>query len=425
MRKKLGNFILVLILLVGVGLLVYPTFSDWWNSFHQTRAIAGYTAQVANMDKEDFDRMWAEAEAFNEYLKERPSRFMLTDEELERYNSILDVTGTGIMGYIDIPSIKVSLPIYHGTEESILQIAIGHITGTSFPIGGEGTHCAVSGHRGLPSAKLFTDIDKLTAGDKFLLQILDRTLTYEVDQIRIVLPQELQDLEIDPYQDYCTLITCTPYGVNTHRLLVRGHRVDNDDTDASRVTADAMRFEPVIVAPLVAAPILFILLIYMLISTSKWNRRRKAHRSKDELQDAIGQIAAEDVTAEDLLEGRVALPPAKPAKKERPAKPKKPKKSEKPAKPDIPEKVEEPVKPDIPEKAEELTKPDIPEKAEELAKPDRPEKTESAEKAGKPEKPVKKKKKRIRFTMKKKTGKPGKPDSADTPDSPDSTGGPE
>lgn len=294
MRKKFGNAILVLIMLIGVGLLVYPTFSDWWNSFHQTRAIAGYTAAVANMDREEFDRMWAEAEAFNTYLSQKSGRFNLSEQELETYNSILDVTGTGIMGYIDIPSIKISLPVYHGTDEAILQIAIGHIIGTSFPIGGEGSHCAVSGHRGLPSAKLFTDIDKLQAGDKFLLQVLDRTLTYEVDQIRIVLPQELQDLEIDPYSDYCTLITCTPYGVNTHRLLVRGHRVDNDNTDATRVTADAMRFEPVIVAPLVAAPILFILLIYVLISTSRWNKRRTAKRSKADIRRSIGKIASKD-----------------------------------------------------------------------------------------------------------------------------------
>ena len=197
MRRRLGNILLTLAFVVGIALLAYPSFSDWWNTFHQTRAIAGYTSAVANMDREDFDRMWAEAEAFNEYLSKKTNRFNLTPEELATYNSILDVTGTGIMGYIDIPSIKISLPIYHGTDESILQIAIGHIAGTSFPIGGEGTHAAVSGHRGLPSARLFTDIDKLQAGDKFLLQILDRTLTYEVDQIRIVLPQELQDLEID------------------------------------------------------------------------------------------------------------------------------------------------------------------------------------------------------------------------------------
>ena len=294
MRRRLGNILLTLAFVVGIALLAYPSFSDWWNTFHQTRAIAGYTAAVANMDKEEFDRMWAEAEAFNEYLAKKPNRFNLTPEELATYNSILDVTGTGIMGYIDIPSIKISLPIYHGTDESILQIAIGHIAGTSFPIGGEGTHAAVSGHRGLPSARLFTDIDKLQAGDKFLLQMLDRTLTYEVDQIRIVLPQELQDLEIDPNQDYVTLITCTPYGVNTHRLLVRGHRVDNDNTDATRITADAMRFEPVIVAPLVAAPILLVLLIILLISTSKWNRQRKRHRSKNELKSVIEEMAATD-----------------------------------------------------------------------------------------------------------------------------------
>ena len=296
MRRRLGNILLTLAFVVGIALLAYPSFSDWWNTFHQTRAIAGYTATVANMDREDFDRMWAEAEAFNEYLSKKTNRFNLTQEELATYNSILDVTGTGIMGYIDIPSIKISLPIYHGTDESILQIAIGHIAGTSFPIGGEGTHAAVSGHRGLPSARLFTDIDKLQAGDKFLLQMLDRTLTYEVDQIRIVLPQELQDLEIDPYQDYVTLITCTPYGVNTHRLLVRGHRVDNDNTDATRITADAMRFEPVIVAPLVAAPILLVLLIILLVSTSKWNRQRKRHRSKNELKSVIEEMAAADTS---------------------------------------------------------------------------------------------------------------------------------
>lgn len=294
MRKKITDIILVVILLAGVGLIAYPGFSDWWNSFHQTRAIAEYTATVANMDKEEFDRMWAEAEDFNKSLIGNPGRYTPSNEEKELYKSILDVTGTGIMGYIDIPSIKVSLPVYHGTDESILQIAIGHIEGTSFPVGGIGTHAAVSGHRGLPSAKLFTDIDQLKEGDRFLLQVLDRTLTYEVDQIRIVLPEELQYLEIFPDQDYCTLITCTPYGVNTHRLLVRGHRVENDDTDVTRITADAIRFEPIIVAPLVAAPILLVLLIILLISTSKWNRRRRVHKSKDEWKDLIETMADEN-----------------------------------------------------------------------------------------------------------------------------------
>ena len=281
-KKKSGglvNFLLFLIMLIGAAIIAYPTFSDWWNSFHQTRAIAGYVEQVASLDRETFDRMWADAEAYNEALKQNGNRFMLSEEELAVYNSILDVTGTGIMGYIDIPKIDISLPVYHGTDEAVLQIAIGHIEGTSFPVGGPGSHSVLSGHRGLPSAKLFSDIDQLQEGDTFLLQVLDRTLTYQVDQIRIVLPNELQDLQLEEGQDYCTLVTCTPYGVNTHRLLVRGHRIENAEEDV-HVVADAMQMEPVIVAPLVAAPILMILLILLLATTSGRSRKRKAIEQK-------------------------------------------------------------------------------------------------------------------------------------------------
>ena len=267
-----GTLLLVLVLIAGLGLLLYPTFSDWWNSFHQSRAIASYVQTVANLDKEDYERMLQEAEAYNRSLLTKPNRYNFTDEDKEEYNSILDVTGTGIMGYVEVPSIGVSLPVYHGTNEAVLQTAIGHIEGTSLPVGGIGTHCAVSGHRGLPSAKLFTDIDQLKEGDTFLFQVLDRTLTYEVDQIRIVLPTELQDLEIDPQEDYCTLITCTPYGVNTHRLLVRGKRIANQVLEVS-VTADAIQIEPVLVAPLVAAPILLLLLIILLMATGKRKHR--------------------------------------------------------------------------------------------------------------------------------------------------------
>ena len=190
LKKNLVNIILGLVFLLGLALIAYPTFSDWWNSFHQTRAIASYAETVANMDREEFDRMWAEAEAYNQKLISDPGRFNPTEEDTAEYMSILDVTGTGIMGYIDIPKIKISLPVYHGVDESVLQIAIGHIQGTSFPIGGLGCHAVVSGHRGLPAARLFTDIDRLEPGDKFMLQMLDRTLTYEVDQIHIVLPNE-------------------------------------------------------------------------------------------------------------------------------------------------------------------------------------------------------------------------------------------
>lgn len=287
-KKKSGglvNFLLFLIMLIGAAIIAYPTFSDWWNSFHQTRAIAGYVEQVASLDRETFDRMWADAEAYNEALKQNGNRFMLSEEELAVYNSILDVTGTGIMGYIDIPKIDISLPVYHGTDEAVLQIAIGHIEGTSFPVGGPGTHSVLSGHRGLPSAKLFSDIDQLQEGDTFLLQVLDRTLTYQVDQIRIVLPNELQDLQLEEGQDYCTLVTCTPYGVNTHRLLVRGHRIENAEEDV-HVVADAMQMEPVIVAPLVAAPILLILLILLLATTSGRSRKRRALERKRALEAA-------------------------------------------------------------------------------------------------------------------------------------------
>lgn len=258
-RKHFTTILLVLILLTGVSLLLYPTVSDYWNSFHQSQAIASYVEAVAEIDNTDYEKMWQEAVAYNEKLKENSGRWTPTDEELEEYERLLNVSDTGIMGYIEIPKIKVSLPIYHGTDEAILQIAIGHIPGSSLPVGGKGTHCVVSGHRGLPSAKLFTDLDQLEEGDLFMMRILDETLTYEVDQVRIVEPEELSDLEIDEDKDLCTLVTCTPYGINSHRLLVRGHRVENLKEDTIRVTADAQQIDPVMVAPVVAVPLILLL----------------------------------------------------------------------------------------------------------------------------------------------------------------------
>lgn len=258
-RKHFTTILLVLILLTGVSLLLYPTVSDYWNSFHQSQAIASYVEAVAEIDNTDYEKMWQEAVAYNEKLKDNSGRWMPTDEELEEYERLLNVSDTGIMGYIEIPKIKVSLPIYHGTDEAILQIAIGHIPGSSLPVGGKGTHCVVSGHRGLPSAKLFTDLDQLEEGDLFMMRILDETLTYEVDQVRIVEPEELSDLEIDEDKDLCTLVTCTPYGINSHRFLVRGHRVENLKEDTIRVTADAQQIDPVMVAPAVAVPLILLL----------------------------------------------------------------------------------------------------------------------------------------------------------------------
>ena len=267
--KKKSSFvtaILIAALLAGALLLLYPTVSDYWNSFHQSRAIASYAEQVADLDDTTYDQIWADARAYNETLDNSTSRFVMTEEQKKIYEALLNIADNGVMGYIEIPKIKCNLPIYHGTDEAVLQIAIGHVQGSSLPAGGESTHCVLSGHRGLPSAKLFSDLDQLTEGDVFLLRVLDETLTYEVDQSRTVLPDELDDLAIEEGKEYCTLVTCTPYGINSHRLLVRGHRVENQASASTiRVTADAMQIEPLLIAPLVAVPMLLVLLVMVLI----------------------------------------------------------------------------------------------------------------------------------------------------------------
>lgn len=274
--KKKNNFItvlLVLILLAGVSLLLYPSLSDYWNSMHQTRAIASYAEDVANLDNQRYDELWKAARKYNQSLASEKNGFQLSDSQRQQYEQLLDVTGTGIMGYIEIPEINVSLPIYHGTDDAILQVAVGHLEWSSLPVGGMSTHCVLSGHRGLPSAKLFTNLDKLQEGDTFVLRVLDEVLTYEVDQILIVEPQEINALQIEKGKDYCTLVTCTPYGINTHRLLVRGHRIENPEESSIRVTADAIQIEPMLVAPIVAIPILLMLLILLLIP----KKPRKKH----------------------------------------------------------------------------------------------------------------------------------------------------
>ena len=271
MRKHLSTIVLLFILLIGLSLLLYPTVSDYWNSFHQTRAIATYAENVAALDNASYDAVWDAARQYNRNLLNRSNSFLLSEEQKAEYESLLDISGQGVMGYIEIPEIDVSLPIYHGTEDTVLQVAVGHLEWTSLPVGGESTHCVLSGHRGLPSAKLFTNLDKLREGDTFLLRVLDEILTYEVDQILIVEPQDTAALEIVEGEDYCTLVTCTPYGINTHRLLVRGHRIDNiEEVKTVRVTADAVQLEPMLVAPVVAIPMLLILLILLLLP-----RRRK------------------------------------------------------------------------------------------------------------------------------------------------------
>lgn len=272
MKKKFdkATLFLILLLIIGLSLLLYPSLSNYWNSFHQSRAIASYAENVASLDMDKYDSLWEEAREYNRGLQERVNPFLLSEEQREAYNRLLDISGLGIMGYIEIPSIHVSLPIYHGTGESVLQIAVGHLDWTSLPVGGKGTHCVLSGHRGLPSAKLFTDLDKLVEGDVFTMRVLDEILTYEVDQILIVEPYETDALRIVPGKDYCSLVTCTPYGINSHRLLVRGHRIENmEAAKVARVTADAVQVEPLIVAPMLAIPILLALLIVVLLPDKK------------------------------------------------------------------------------------------------------------------------------------------------------------
>lgn len=270
-KKKGGaglNIMIVLfalVLLGGIGLIAYPTFANWWNSMHASRAVAGYVEQVNDMSAEQKKELLDQAHAYNTQLNTLPNRWHLTDEQMDEYNKTLDITGTGIMGYITIPKLEVRLPVYHGTEDTVLQIAGGHLAGSSLPVGGTGTHTAVSGHTGLPSAKLFTGLDSLTEGDTFAFHVLDDTYTYQVDQIRTVLPNEMRDLDFDANQDYATLITCTPYGVNSHRLLVRGHRIptpaEADETQYDK--ADANR--TLVIAGIALAIVLFILWIIWLI----------------------------------------------------------------------------------------------------------------------------------------------------------------
>ena len=260
-----------------------------------------YAESVANMDDEEYERILDEARAYNAELADRGISWTLTNEQKEAYRSHLDVGGNGIMGYIKIQKIDVMLPIYHGTEESVLQTSIGHLEQSSLPVGGESSHCLLSGHRGLPSARLFTDLDKLVEGDTFTITVLNETLTYEVDHIWIVEPQDVSHLGIEQGKDYCTLITCTPYGINTHRLLVRAHRTENANGDAM-VVADAIQIRPIYVAPFLAIPILLILLLYILISTSAKNRIKRdlkeEYMKETRLQDAELDIEGQ----EDIIE---------------------------------------------------------------------------------------------------------------------------
>ena len=267
-KRSLSNILMGIALAVGTMLLVYPKASDYWNSFTQSRSIMGYAEQVAQMSAAEYAKFISEAEEYNAKLAENGNEWHMTQGQKKVYESRLTFDSTGVMGYIDIPKISTKLPIYHGTSDAVLQTSIGHLAESSLPVGGKGSHCVLSGHRGLPSAKLFSDLDKMVQGDTFTLSVLNETYTYQVDQIRVVEPTDLRELTIRPGMDLCTLVTCTPYGVNSHRLLVRGHRVKNANGEA-KVVADALQIQPVHVAPFIMIFIIAGLLVKFVVIPGK------------------------------------------------------------------------------------------------------------------------------------------------------------
>ncbi len=275
MKKSLSTVITIAIMVVGAGLLLYPSVSNYINQANSARVIYDYDQLAANASREDIDAMLLQAQEYNTELYNIPGSFAEPDL-VQGYDDLLDVTGTGIMGYISIEKLGVNLPIYHGTATEVLQVGVGHLEGSSLPVGGPGTHCVLSGHRGLPSSKLFTDLDKLEVGDRFVITVLDTKLVYEVDQIKVVLPDEIADLQVVEGMDYCTLLTCTPYGINTHRLLVRGVRVDEVGAipSASAVN-EALRVDPLIVAPIIASPFLLGAIGVASYVTDRKRRKRK------------------------------------------------------------------------------------------------------------------------------------------------------
>lgn len=279
MRKKKGRLstvLLVVILLVGLSVMLYPIISDWWNSHTQSRAIATYQEKVATLDETDIESILKRAREYNESLRSLSNPFGDYDE-VPDYDNILDITGTGIMGYVSIPQIRVELPIYHGTSEEVLNVAVGHLQGSTLPIGGAGNHAVVSAHRGLPSAKLFSDLDQLVVGDTFTITVLKDVYTYEVEEISIVEPEQMDKLICVDGEDLVTLMTCTPYGVNSHRLLIRAHRTDTVLDSNTKAAADAVQVDSMSVVPFVAAPLLILLIVYWILGGKIKKKRFKIH----------------------------------------------------------------------------------------------------------------------------------------------------
>ena len=268
MQSRKSTIILLVSFFIGLSVLLYPAISSYWNSKTQSEAIVDYEAMLANYKPEDYTAIFAAADAYNREIRKLEYPFM-HHAQVPGYWETLDVSGTGMMGYVTIKKINQELPVYHGTGEAALSVAAGHYQGSSLPVGGESTHSVISAHRGLPTAVLFTHLDRMEIGDTFYFTILDRTITYEVDQIRIVEPQDTSLVEVEEGKDYCTLLTCTPYGVNTQRLLVRGHQIDASQKRSIYIANEAYRVDSLIVMPIVALPIIAVLLVYVMFAPVK------------------------------------------------------------------------------------------------------------------------------------------------------------
>lgn len=260
MSKGKVKVILIVTFIIGLFILLYPSVSQYINSFNQSTVITDYDKMFINNKDVDYTEDFNKAYAYNAELAKL--RYPLAQyEKLSGYDELINVNNTGMMGYISINKIKVEIPIYHTTDKDVLNIAVGHLEGSSLPVGGKGSHSVLSAHRGLPSAKLFTDLNKIEIGDVFEITVLDKKLTYQVDQIRVVEPNDVTELRINENEDYVTLMTCTPYGINSHRLLVRGTRIENISDKKIYVTTEAFRISNLIVAPIVASPIIMVLLL--------------------------------------------------------------------------------------------------------------------------------------------------------------------
>ncbi|MBQ9901976.1 MAG: class C sortase [Clostridia bacterium] len=284
--NRIFTLILLIVFFIGLSVLLYPALSQYWNSKVQSKAVVDYERLIKDMSEEDYSAEWEKANAYNKKLAKLTFPLGEYKKLDKQYKAACNIGGNGIMGYISIDKLQLEIPIYHGADDAVLNIACGHFEGSSLPVGGESTHSVIMAHRGLPHAKLFTNLDKMQVGDSFVINVLGEELTYEVVQVKIVLPDDISDVQIVKGEDYCTLVTCTPYGINTHRLLVQGTRIETIRHREIYITSDAYLVDRVIVTPVVAMPIIFVLIVIVVFKPvkKKFNLKNFVNLEEDELE---------------------------------------------------------------------------------------------------------------------------------------------